>query len=204
MLRTIFQASQNYKPYPQFGTIRHYSNYGDNSYHGSHACAVRSDTRPGLVLNAFYTFSKTLNNGDDDGDVGGITFYNRALEKGRANYDIRHRFVSVMTYELPFGKGRKFMNQRRRDESACSAAGTSPTRRPSSRVRRLPSSFAGQPESISAGLVAAEPGRRRGSGDAELEHRREPLPDAGAGPVSERRGVRVSGRLHGRERWDAT
>ena len=28
------KSSQLYKPYPQFGTIRHYSNYGDNSYHG--------------------------------------------------------------------------------------------------------------------------------------------------------------------------
>jgi opacity protein-like surface antigen len=109
VLRTIFQASQNYKPYPQFGAIRHYSNYGDNSYHG---VTLRAEKRysQGLVLNAFYTFSKALNNGDNDGDVGGITFYNRALEKGRANYDIRHRFVSVMTYELPFGRGRKMMN----------------------------------------------------------------------------------------------
>src|SRR5690606_437508 len=39
-----------------------------------------------------------------------VDFYNRSLEKGRANYDIRHRFVSVMTYELPFGRGRRFMN----------------------------------------------------------------------------------------------
>jgi hypothetical protein len=109
VLRTIFQSNQNYKPYPQFGTIRHFSNYGDNSYHG---VTFRGEKRysAGLVLNAFYTFSKALNNGDSDGDVSGITFYNRALEKGRANYDIRHRFVSVMTYELPFGKGRKFMN----------------------------------------------------------------------------------------------
>lgn len=110
VLRTIFQANQNYKPYPQFGTIRHYSNYGDNSYHG---VTFRAEKRysMGLTLNAFYTFSKSLNNGDNDGDVAGITFYNRALEKARANYDIRHRFVSVMTYELPFGKGRKFMNK---------------------------------------------------------------------------------------------
>ncbi len=110
VLRTIFQSSQNYRPYPQFGTIRHYSNYGDNSYHG---VTVRGEKRysAGLVLNAFYTFSKALNNGDNDGDVGGIDFYNRALEKGRANYDIRHRFVSVMTYELPFGRGRKWMNK---------------------------------------------------------------------------------------------
>jgi hypothetical protein len=108
-LTTVFQNQQNFKPYRQFGTIRHYSNYGDNSYHG---VTFRTEKRysQGLVLNAFYTFSKSLNNGDNDGDVSGITFYNRALEKGRANYDIRHRFVSVMTYELPFGKGRKFLN----------------------------------------------------------------------------------------------
>jgi hypothetical protein len=110
VLRTIFQNQQNYRPYPQFGTIRHYSNYGDNSYHG---VTLRGEKRysHGLLLNAFYTFSKSLNNADSDGDVTGVDFYNRALEKARANYDIRHRFVSVMTYELPFGRGRMFMNK---------------------------------------------------------------------------------------------
>jgi hypothetical protein len=109
VLQRIWQGPQPYRPYPQFGTIRHYSNYGDNSYHG---VTFRGEKRysAGLVWNGFYTFSKTLNNADSDGDAGGIDFYNRALEKGRANYDIRHRFVSVMTYELPFGKGRRFMN----------------------------------------------------------------------------------------------
>lgn len=110
VLRTIFTASQNYKPYPQFGSIQHYSNYGDNSYHGN-TWRVEKRYSEGLVMNAFYTFSKSLNNGDNDGGVSGITFYNRALEKGRANYDIRHRFVSVLTYELPFGRGRKLMNR---------------------------------------------------------------------------------------------
>lgn len=109
-LRTIFQASQNFRPYPHFGPIQHYSNYGDNSYHGS-TWRVEKRYSQGLQLNAFYTFSKSLNNGDNDGGVGGITFYDRSLEKARANYDIRHRFVSVMTYELPFGRGRKFMNR---------------------------------------------------------------------------------------------
>jgi len=109
-LQAIFTANQNFKPYPQFGPIQHYSNYGDNSYHGG-TWRVEKRYSAGLVMNAFYTFSKSLNNGDNDGGVSGITFYNRALEKGRANYDIRHRFVSVLTYELPFGKGRKFMNK---------------------------------------------------------------------------------------------
>jgi hypothetical protein len=109
-LQTIFQNQQNFKPYRQFGSIQHYSNYGHNNYHG---VTFRAEKRysHGLVINSFYTFSKSLNNGDNDGGVGGITFYNRSLEKGRANYDIRHRFVHVMTYELPVGNGRRFLNR---------------------------------------------------------------------------------------------
>ncbi|MCW5976572.1 MAG: TonB-dependent receptor [Bryobacteraceae bacterium] len=109
VLDQIRRASQNYRPYPHFGSIQHYSNYGNNSYHGG---TIRLEKRysAGLTLNTFYTFSKALNNGDGEGAMSGITFYNRALEKARANYDIRHRFVSVMTYELPFGRGRQFMN----------------------------------------------------------------------------------------------
>ena len=108
-LQTIFQNYQNYKPYPQFGNINHYSNYGHNTYHGG---TWRAEKRysSGIAFNAFYTYSKTLNDADDDGTVSGVTFYNRRLEKARASYDIQHRFVSVFTWELPFGKGRRFMN----------------------------------------------------------------------------------------------
>lgn len=108
-LNQIANATQNYKPYTQFGAIQHYSNYGHNTYHSG---TLRFERRfaQGLTLNAFYQLGKTINNSDDDGTATGVTFYNRALEKARANYDIRHRFVGVMTYELPFGKGRKWMN----------------------------------------------------------------------------------------------
>jgi hypothetical protein len=67
----------------------------------------------GLSFNAFYTLSKSLNENEGDGTDTGVTYYNRRLEKGRSNTDIRNRFVSVMSYELPFGKGRHFLNQRR-------------------------------------------------------------------------------------------
>ena len=33
-LDRIFAATQNFKPYTQFGTVRHYSNYGHSTYHG--------------------------------------------------------------------------------------------------------------------------------------------------------------------------
>jgi hypothetical protein len=109
VLRQIRTSAQNYRPFPNFGTITHYSNYGHNSYHGG-TFRVEKRYSAGLTLNAFYTFSKALNDGDNDGGMNGVTFYNRALEKARANYDIRHRFVSVMTYEIPVGRGRPFMN----------------------------------------------------------------------------------------------
>ena len=104
----IRQQFQNYKPYPQFGNVNLISNFGHNTYH---AATLRFEKRysHGMTLNAFYTWSKTLDNADDDGNATGITYYNRSLEKGRASYDIHHRWVTTVTQELPFGKGRKWM-----------------------------------------------------------------------------------------------
>ena len=100
---------QSFKPYPQFGNVNLISNFGHNTYHAS---TLRIERRyaSGYTLNSFYTWSKTLNNSDDDGNATGITYFNRSLEKGRANYDVHHRWVTSMTYELPFGKGRRFLN----------------------------------------------------------------------------------------------
>lgn len=106
-LEQIRQQYQNFRPFPQFGSIQHYSNYGHNTYHGM---TLRFEKRysQGMTINSFWTWSKSLNDVDDDGGATGITFYNRSLEKGRASYDIHHRWVSTITYELPVGKGRRF------------------------------------------------------------------------------------------------
>ncbi len=108
-LQRIFQAVQNFKPYPQFGQIQHYSNYGHNTYHG---LTLRTEKRfsHSFFLNGFYTFSKSLNDANDDGGASGITYYNRRLEKGRASYDATHRFVTVFISELPWGKGRRWLS----------------------------------------------------------------------------------------------
>jgi hypothetical protein len=109
LLNEIFRQLQNYKPWPQFGSILHYSNYGHSTYHGGTA-RVEKRYSAGITLNAFYTYSKAINEWDDDGTATGITFYNRRLEKARANYDLTHRTVGVLVAELPFGKGRRFLN----------------------------------------------------------------------------------------------
>ena len=108
-LQQIFQNYQNFRPYPQFSSINHYSNYGHNTYHGG-TWRVEKRYSSGITLNTFYQWSKTMNEADDDGAASGITWYNRRLEKARASYDIQHRLVSVFTWDLPFGKNRKWMS----------------------------------------------------------------------------------------------
>jgi hypothetical protein len=109
VLNQIFTSAQNYKPYPQFGSVNLYSNFGHNTHH-SGTLRVEKRYSGGLSLNTFYTFQKSLSETDSEGGASGVTYYNRNLEKARSNFDTTHRFVSVLTYELPFGKGRHFMN----------------------------------------------------------------------------------------------
>jgi hypothetical protein len=107
-------ATQNYLPYPQFGAINYMSNTGHSSYH---AGTVQFEKRhsQGLVLNAFYTFAKALDDCDSDsGTCTGVApLTNRNLSKGRAGYDRHHTFLVSETYDLPFGKGRHFLNHSR-------------------------------------------------------------------------------------------
>jgi hypothetical protein len=111
-LMNIRNSYQNFRPYQQFGAIQHYSNYGHNSYHG---VTVRVDKRysSGFTVDSFWTFSKAINDVDDDGGASGINWYNRRLEKARASYDIHHRWVSTLTYELPFGRGKRYLSSGR-------------------------------------------------------------------------------------------
>ena len=105
-LDNIRRNYQNFRPYPQFGSIQNYSNYGHNTYH-SVTGRIERRYKNGLFMNAFFTFSKSLTDSEGDGGVSGVTFYNRRLEKSRASYDISKRFVAVAIYEMPYGKGRK-------------------------------------------------------------------------------------------------
>ncbi|MEZ5403687.1 MAG: carboxypeptidase regulatory-like domain-containing protein [Bryobacteraceae bacterium] len=104
-LDRIRRASQNFRPYPHFGAINHYSNYGHTSYHGA-TIKVEKRYGRGFSLSSFYTFSKAIDEDSDDGAAGGATFYNRRLEKGRSDFDVTHRWVTYGIWELPFGRGK--------------------------------------------------------------------------------------------------
>jgi hypothetical protein len=110
VLNQIYSATQNYKPFPQFGSINYYSNFGHSTYH---AATFRVEKRYGygLVLNSFYTYSKAIDEADAEGTANGVTYYNRSLEKAQAGYSMTHRFETTVTYDLPFGVGRQFLNR---------------------------------------------------------------------------------------------
>lgn len=109
-----FANTQAYLPYPQFGSINHMANTGHSSFH-SGTLQYSKRFSQGLSMDSFYTYSKTLDDCDSDsGTCTGVApVSNRNLAKGRAGFDQRHRFVTNAVYELPFGKGRAYMNRSR-------------------------------------------------------------------------------------------
>jgi len=80
----------------------------------SNSLRLRAEQRTsfGLSFLATYVFGKSI---DYASFEPGNNFTeqdprNLAAERGRSDYDVKHRFVGSYVYELPVGKGRKFMN----------------------------------------------------------------------------------------------
>jgi hypothetical protein len=104
------------RPNQQFGSIMMTSNASDSTYHSMQA-TLRKRFGSGLLFNAAYTLSKVI---DDYSASFGTSFTptstavldstRRSAEKARANFDRRHILTATWIYELPFGKGRKWMN----------------------------------------------------------------------------------------------
>ena len=109
----VFAAPQNFRPYTQFGNITMRSNFGHSTFHSGTIKLEKRMSR-GMFFSTFYTLSKTLNSSDTDNSGGGVApIQNRSLEKGRAGFDRNHRWIATLNYELPFGRGKKFVNNSR-------------------------------------------------------------------------------------------
>ena len=107
----VFAAPQNYRPYTNFGDVLMRSNFGHSTFN-SGTIKLEKRMSQGLTFITFYTYSKAIDSQDDDNAGSGVApIQNRGLEKARAGYDRNHRYSGHIAYELPVGKGRRFMNR---------------------------------------------------------------------------------------------
>ena len=103
-----------FRPYP-FQTVSGNTTQGVANYHAFQAGITRRFIQ-GLMFNFNYTWSHMLSNQDSSGwgSQQGATPYQRANDPmanyGPSNFDIRHMFKGHAAYDLPFGRGRKFVN----------------------------------------------------------------------------------------------
>ena len=105
------------RPFPNFGLIFS-RDAGANSIYNSFQAELNRRFSKGLSFTTAYTLAKNLadNAGPNPsgfaGETGGgrvTNSLNRRGDRGNVYATRRHRFVSTMVYELPFGKGRTFL-----------------------------------------------------------------------------------------------
>ena len=107
-------VQQALRPYPQYSLIDTIAGGGDRLGHSTyHSMEVKFSRRyaAGLTFQASYVLSKAIT--DSDGYSSSPTSmdaYNLKLEKSIASYDQTHRVKLTYVYELPFGRGKKFLN----------------------------------------------------------------------------------------------
>lgn len=106
-------VKQALRPYPQYNGIDTYGGGGDHSGHSSyHAGILRFEKRyaAGLTFQTSYVFSKLLTDSDSYwGSGAAADQYNRRLEKSIGQFDVTHNFKLGLVYDLPFGKGRRYL-----------------------------------------------------------------------------------------------
>ena len=111
--RDNLSVAWSMRPFPQFSTIDTAGGNGDRSGSSKyHALILKLEKRysGGLTFLTSYVFSKILTDADSAW-VGGAAMnqYNRKLEYSIGQLDQTHNLKFSYVYELPFGKGRRYM-----------------------------------------------------------------------------------------------
>jgi hypothetical protein len=107
--------AQTKRPYTQFQGIRTLYNDAVSSYNALQISAKRN-FYSGLTFLANYTWSKSMDNSSLDLTSGIGNEYqiasNTRLNWAPSQFDLRHRLVGAMVYDLPFGQSRRLLNRR--------------------------------------------------------------------------------------------
>ena len=110
------------RPNQQFGVITYLDNSGDSNYHAAQF-TLRRRFSSGLGLSMAYTFGKSIDNQSVDpvgaASGGGLSNTNSRTptdirdfrqERARSDFDRTHVFTGASVWEVPIGRGRRFLN----------------------------------------------------------------------------------------------
>lgn len=104
------------RPYPNFTVFINSDWSGNSSYESGN---VKLEHRAGrLMFTTAYTWAKSIDDKSaaagigqaDTGWQGFIDNHNVRLDHSRSDFDVDHRLVSSFVYDLPFGRGGKYLS----------------------------------------------------------------------------------------------
>ena len=105
-------APQSLRPFPQYLNVTALLDNGNSNYQSLQA-KLEHRFYQGLVISMAYTFSKTLVDVDGPArtDAVGIqNVYNLRAERGISGTDVPQRFVTSYVWQIPVGRGAKYVN----------------------------------------------------------------------------------------------
>lgn len=104
------------QPYPQYSSISAWSPIGISNYNALQLSVEKRPSNSGLYILASYTYSRSLDEGAGGNSSSGDPRANiqnprdiRA-DYGLSNFNYTHRLTDSMIYQLPFGRGRRFLS----------------------------------------------------------------------------------------------
>ncbi len=110
----VFDPVTGLQPYPNFGIVSWRGNKNNSNYNGL-SVAVKRSFSHGFLFSANYMWSHEIDDGSNgSGDGDSLVAQNVACqpcERADGIWDVRHVFNASAVYELPFGRGKAFLNQ---------------------------------------------------------------------------------------------
>ena len=108
--------TQTVQPFPTFGSVS-YEDYGAHGTYNGLQAKIQKRYANGLDFLGTYTWSHSLDNGVTGLSNNPQKYVRNFLlipinqEYTNSGWDTRHRFTFTGVYDLPFGAGRKYLNQ---------------------------------------------------------------------------------------------
>ncbi|WP_263358823.1 TonB-dependent receptor [Acidicapsa ligni] len=107
----------DHRPYPCWSVIQSVENLAESNYN-SGTVEVSRHSGKGLTFNASYVFTRDISDAAGATPAGFVSSggnfltdrFHPGLDYGNVAYDRRHRFLATYLYDLPFGKGQRWLS----------------------------------------------------------------------------------------------